>query len=156
MSPRTDLRRFPFVSGLVLGGLLALAGRPAAAQSLSLSLGAGTLRFADAHPGTTPMIPAVENPVGITVNFTGPGNWVLTVLSGGDLESGSGSIPISRVRWTGSGAAFRNGTLSKTSAQTVASGNGSATGALTFYLQNSWTYAVGNYSQTLTFTAVSF
>jgi hypothetical protein len=49
-----------------------------------------------------------------------------------------------------------NGTLSKTVAQTIASGTDDQIGFrdlyLTFSLVNSWTYPVGTYSQSLVFT----
>ena len=51
---------------------------------------------------------------------------------------------------------FQNGTLSKTTAQTVASGTedqaSPATGGVIFTLTNSWTSDTGIYTQTLVFT----
>ena len=63
--------------------------------------------------------------------------WTLTVLAGGDLNSGSSTVDISNVTWVATPAPpFQNGTLSKTVAQTLASGTGNvnpaATGSVTF------------------------
>ena len=83
--------------------------------------------------------------------------WLLTVIADGDLVSGPSTIDISAVSWIGSPSPpFQNGTLSKTTAQTVATGPGNvsspSTGTLTFRLANSWTYDAGVYTQTLVFT----
>ena len=165
---RPAFRPFQFGSacrlavGVALGSSLLLgSGRPVEAQqgNLALTLGASTIRFPDANPSLTPSIAAIENPIPVEVKYTGQGNWVLTVIAGGDLTSGPDVIPISRVRWTATGATYRDGTMSKTTAQTVGSGTRNVQGSqgtLRFTLQNSWAYATGNYAQVITFTAISF
>ena len=75
----------------------------------------------------------------------------------GDLVSGPSTIDIGEMSWIASPSPpFQNGTLSKTTAQTVASGTDNvanpSTGTLTFRLTNSWTYDAGIYTQTLVFT----
>jgi len=147
-------------SAVLLGtALLLLCGGRASADKISITVATSTIRFQDSNPDLTPSVPAVENPVAVSVDFSGNGTWVLQVIANGDLISGAEVIPINRVSWTSSGAAFVPGTLSKSSGQTVASGGKSNTpfnGSLRFFLQNSWNYATGNYGQSLTFTAVSF
>lgn len=151
-------RRAPRVTGI--GGLLftlcALGTAPANAASLGISLAAPSLRFQASNPAVQPTVPALENPIAVSVNYSGTGNWVLNVLADGDLLSAGSSIPISRIRWTANGAAFSSGTLSKTSPQAVGTGNVSATGSLSFFLADSWNFAAGSYAQTITFTAVEF
>jgi hypothetical protein len=138
---------------------LALLGTPAAsdAQRLEVNVLPGTISIASADPDTTPVVSAA--PAMITYRVRGNGNdpWLLTVLASGDLRSGPSTIPISQVSWTATPAPpFRNGTLSSSIAQTVASGNGNVNplriGFITFRLTNSWTYDVGVYTQTVVFT----
>lgn len=81
----------------------------------------------------------------------------MTVLAAGDLISADSTVDISSVSWIATPAPpFRNGALSKTVPQIVASGTGNevpmTTGSLTFRLTNSWTYDAGLYTQTLIFT----
>ena len=82
--------------------------------------------------------------------------WNVTLQAGGDLVSGGSAIDISAVTWTITPAPpFANGTLSKSVAQTLASGAGNVpklTGTITFKLANSWNYDVGTYTQSLIFT----
>ena len=128
----------------------------AAAQKVDLSVTPGVITFPAADPDTMPVISAA--PVQISYRIrqnTGP--WTLTVLAGGDLNSGSSTVDISNVTWTATPAPpFQNGTLSKTIAQRLASGNGNvvpaATASITFRVANSWTYTAGTYTQTVIFT----
>ena len=79
----------------------------------------------------------------------------LTVQAGGNLVSGTDTIPISNVTWVGTGAGYAtNGTMSSAAAQAVGSwtNSGSRTGTQTFSLANSWDYAVGTYTATATYT----
>jgi hypothetical protein len=143
---------------VLAGAMLLLPCGRAAADKISLTLGTSIIQFQDANPDTTPSVQAVS-PVPVTVNFDGNGTWVLQILANGDLVSGANTIPINRISWTASGVTFMNGTLSKSTAQTVATGNkqtSDASGTLRFFLQNSWNYATGSYGQSLTFTAVTF
>jgi hypothetical protein len=84
-------------------------------------------------------------------------SWILEIYSNLDLTSGADIIPIGNVRWTvtGSGtppANYYNGTFSKgVYLPTVgATGNTNQQIYFKFYLQNSWTYATGNYSVVIT------
>lgn len=115
-----------------------------------------SISFPSANPDVTPVVAAA--PIVVTVRVrqnTGP--WTLTVLANGDLLSGGSTVDIANVTWTATPAPpFRGGTLSKTVAQTIASGTGTVNpaqnGSVTFRLANSWTYSAGNYTQTLVFT----
>lgn len=148
------------IRGWICAGLaLLVAGmgaRPARAEELGLSLSSSTLRFPDGNASTTPSLASQDNPVLVSVNYAGTGNWVLTVLASGDLQSAESSIAISNIRWSAAGNGFYPGTLSKTSPQSVATGTGSASGTLSFFLANRSHYASGHYTQEITFTVTSF
>jgi hypothetical protein len=153
---------------LVLAAALALAAsaRPSGQgrgggnnPQLDLSVSPASISFPGADPDVTPVIAAA--PVVVTVRVRqNAGPWTLTVLAGGDLIAGPATVDISNVSWTATPAPpFQNGTLSKTVAQTLASGTGDVNpaqnGSVTFRLANSWTYSAGNYTQTLVFTLSS-
>lgn len=153
---------------VAVSALLALAvgARPAgqgrgggANPQLDLSVSPMSISFASADPDTTPVIPSA--PVVVTVRVRqNQGPWTLTVLAGGDLIAGPATVDITNVSWTATPAPpYRNGTLSKTVAQTLASGtdnvNPAQNGSVIFRLANSWTYSAGNYTQTLVFTLSS-
>lgn len=103
-----------------------------------------------------PNIPASGGPIAITAKArTTIGSTVtLSVEAANDLQSGLDTIPATQLRWTATGTGFVAGTMSKTAAQTVASwtSSGSWTGSQTYTLLNSWAYATGTYSTTLTYT----
>ena len=121
-----------------------------------LTLSASTLVFPDSDPDTIPEVRAAGGPVTITAKATTTiGSTVtLVVQAAGDLRSGLDAIPVTQLRWTATGAGFVPGTMSQTAAQRVASwvSSGSWTGTQTYGLLNSWTYATGTYSTTLTYT----
>jgi len=121
-----------------------------------LTLSSLTLAFPDADPDTVPNIPASGGPLTITAKArTTIGSTVtLVVVASGDLRSGLDVIPATQIRWTTSGTGFVPGTMSKAAAQMVATwvSSGSWTGTQTYSLTNAWTYAIGTYSTTLTYT----
>lgn len=121
-----------------------------------LVVSATTLTFPNSDPDTVPMIAASEGAVPITASArnSGTNQVILSVLASDDLRSGLNVIDISALRWTGSGPGFVDGTMSKTAAQTagVWSTSGSYSGTMAFTLLNSWSYAVGTYGTTLTYT----
>jgi hypothetical protein len=121
-----------------------------------LTLSSSTLVFPDADPDTVTSIPANGSPLTITAKArTSVGSVVtLVVKSSGNLQSGLDTIPASQVRWTATGTGFVAGTMSDAAAQTVGSwvSSGSWTGTQTYTLRNAWTYAVGTYTATLTYT----
>lgn len=143
----------------LLAAVWAIAGLSSttpAAQRLDLSVTPLTISFPSSDPDVVPIV--IAAPVQVTYRVRqNNGPWTLTVLSSGDLISGVSAVDISNVSWVASPAPpFQNGTLSKTVAQRLASGNGNinptATGSVTFRLANSWTYSAGTYTQTLVFT----
>jgi hypothetical protein len=114
----------------------------------------GAVAFADADPETTTVIDA--SPINVTVRArTSPSETVtLTVIADGDLVNlDSQIIPIANLSWTAGGTGFVPGTAS-TAAVSVGSwsGPGTRTGTQTYRLVNSWAYATGTYSVTLTYT----
>jgi hypothetical protein len=121
-----------------------------------LTLGSTTVTFPDADPDTTAIIPANEGAISIDAKAkTSSGTPVtLTILAAGDLVSGTDTITINNVTWLASGAGFVTGTMSRITAQSVASwtGSGNRTGTQTYRLANSWAYATGNYSASATYT----
>jgi hypothetical protein len=126
----------------------------ASAPTATLTLGVGSISFPSASPATTPSIAATQNPISVTVRTTNTTTWSLTVLANGDLVAGANTIAISNVTWTATGTGFVAGTMSKTTAHTVASGAGNVnrTGRQSYFLANSWTYRTGSYSQTVVYT----
>jgi hypothetical protein len=130
----------------------------AAAQRLDISVTPLSINFPPADPDSTPVL--FSPPVQVTYRVrANPGGrpWTLSVLAAGDLISGAATIDISNITWVATPAPpFQNGTLSKTVAQTLASGTGNVaagqTGSITFRLANSWTYIAGTYTQTIVFT----
>ena len=131
--------------------------RDAAAQQLDLSISPAVITVPSADPDTMPVLTSSPVQVNYRVRQNNRQTWLLTVVANGDLVSGPSTIDISAVSWIASPSPpFQNGTLSKTTAQTVAAGPGNvanpSTGTLTFRLTNSWTYDAAIYTQTLVFT----
>jgi len=122
----------------------------------TLTLGVAAINFADSDPTTVPSISATENPVSVTARVrTGAASTAtLTCIAGGALISGTDTIAISNVTWTAGGNGFVGGTMSSTLAQSAGSWTGSGNNSSTFSysLANSWSYAIGSYSQTVTYT----
>jgi hypothetical protein len=166
-------RHAPGVTLLVLAALVVSAGPLVYPASLTrtatatatvnglakLTLSSSSLAFPDADPDTVTSIPANGSPLTITAKArTSIGSVVtLVVKSAGNLQSGLDTIPVSQVRWTATGTGFVGGTMSATTAQTVGSwvSSGSWSGTQSYTLLNAWTYAVGTYTTTLTYTLTS-
>lgn len=120
-----------------------------------LSFSTATLTFPDADPDLVPQVPAAGGPVTITAKArAAAGLVVLTVLANGPARSGVNTISADAFTWTASGGGFVAGTVSSTVPQMVGSwtGSGIRTGAQTYVFRNSWKYAAGVYSLTLTYT----
>ena len=121
-----------------------------------LTLSRATLSFPNADPDTTPAIAASGGPLTLTAKArTAVGSTVtLSVEASGDLQSGLDTISISRISWTATGPGFVDGTLSATGARAVGTwvSSGSWIGTQSYALSNSWNYAPGTYSATLTYT----
>ena len=140
--------------------VIAMLSMPSTAASQVLILSPQTISFPSSDPDTVPVVSAP--PMQVTYLVVGGGRgraWSITVRANGDLTAGAAQIPISNITWVATpNPPFRNGTLSSTVAQTLASGTGSIVlnrGSVTFRLANSWNYSVGNYSQTVVFTLSS-
>jgi hypothetical protein len=121
-----------------------------------LVLAPTVINFPDADPDLTPSIAATENSVNVLSNVrtTLAGVSTLTCQANGDLASGGDVIPITNVTWTAAGVGYVAGTMNTAVAQNVGSwtGSGANVGTMDFFLANSWTYNVGNYSQTVAYT----
>ena len=122
-----------------------------------LTLGVSTINFPDADPDTTPSVAATENAVSVTAKVrTGASSTAtLTHLAGGDLTSGGNTIAISNVTWTATGTGYAStGRMNKSTAQSVGSwtGSGSYSGTLSYSIVNSWSYTIGNYTVSTTYT----
>lgn len=113
----------------------------------------GTVSFADADPATVPSISAAALDVQLQARTSPGGNVTLTVQASGDFVSGTDIIAINNLSWTSTGTGFVAGTMG-TTAQSLGSwtGPGARNGTQTYALVNSWTYAPGTYSTTLTYT----
>ena len=127
------------------------------AQQVTLSVSPNTFDFPSSDPDSVPSIAAGPVTVSYKVTGNGTGNWRITILANGDLVAGAATIPAATITWTATPAPpFQAGTMSKTIAQTVASGTGNAattqTGTVLFALANSWSYDMGIYSQTFAMT----
>jgi hypothetical protein len=120
-----------------------------------LSFSSTTLSFADADPDAVTQIPASGGPITITAKArAAQAPIVLTVLANGNPRSGVTTLPADAFTWTATGAGFVGGTVSATTPQVVGSwtGSGIRAGSQTFLFRNSWSYPVGVYSMTLTYT----
>ncbi len=118
-----------------------------------LTLSPTTISFPDANPTTTPSI-AANVPVDVTARVRTNGLPTLQVLANGDLISGPNSIAANQVTWSAA-APFIGGTMNTGTPQNAATfvvGSGLYSGTYTFALANSWSYAIGAYSTTATYT----
>lgn len=142
--------------------VVAWLSMPAIASLQVLIVAPQTITFPSSDPDTVPVVSAP--PVQVTYLVVGGGRgrgntWNISVRANGDLIAGPAQIPISNITWAATpNPPFRDGTLSSTVAQTLASGSGPITlsrGSVTFRLANSWDYTAGNYTQTVVFTLSS-
>ncbi len=116
-----------------------------------------TVNFVDTDPATASIPGDVTVMITAKARVAKDGVWTLDVKAGGDLtEAGGGVIPIGAITWTcGDGGGYAaGGTMNKTTAQAVGSftNSGSHVGTQTYAMANSWSYATGSYSATLTYT----
>jgi hypothetical protein len=126
------------------------------AARAKLQFGLLAMSFPDADPDSTPSIPANVNPLSVTSSArTGSSQTdSLTCLASGDLISGINTIAISNMTWTATGTGYVAGTMNRTAAQTAGSwtGPGQRTGTFSYFLANSWSYTIGNYSTSINYT----
>ena len=117
-----------------------------------LTLGTASITFADSDPDTVPSITVA--PINLTVKARkASGSVTVSVVASADLTSGTDTIGISNLTWTATGSGYVAGTMALTD-QSLASfaNSGSYAGTQTYALANSWTYATGSYSTTVTYT----
>ena len=134
-------------------------------STAKLTLGATTLTFPDSDPDNTPLITATEGAINVTAKAkTAAGSSVALEVrssggSSGNLISGSGdTIPIGNLRWQGTGTGFVGGPTNVSNTNQLAGSwnqSGNYSGTQTFSLVNSWAYAVGTYTATITYTLTS-
>jgi hypothetical protein len=117
---------------------------------------AASISFADADPDVLATLPAAPLTIAVKARTSGTGAVTLTVRASQDLTSAtSDTIAISALKWTSTGTNFAlNGTSSSGGEVNVmsATGSGNHTGIQTYTLDNSWAYATGVYTTTLTYT----
>ncbi|RII28999.1 MAG: hypothetical protein CXR31_03775 [Geobacter sp.] len=167
LSTLTTLVALTLTVLLVSGTEQAAAAPP---PTLTVSLSITNITFPDQDPDFFPVSQQTGLPVQITLTTKNIGTatpYSCSVLARGDLTSGLAIIPVSNIGWTAvtlaadAGESFYSGTLSKTTAVVVAQGSGNENrpsplqADLTFFIQNLWSYATGNYSQTIDFTITS-
>lgn len=133
---------------------------PLHAAAARLTISPLTVSFPSSDPDVVPSVAASENPISVRVQIEGSPSMVsqLTAATGGELVSGSNIIPISKVTWTASGSGYVSGRLSSSQPQLVGQwlGKNDSQGQLRFWLENSWSYAVGAYSQNLVYTLIAY
>jgi len=115
----------------------------------------GAVAFGDADPDLTPIIAATALNISVKARTGANQAVTLTVQAGGDFtETGGGTIGISNLTWLVTGGGFVAGTAASASAVSVGSwtNSGNQSGTQTYRLANSWAYATGSYSVTLTYT----
>jgi hypothetical protein len=126
------------------------------AARAKLQFGLLAMSFPDADPDSVPSNPANVNPLSVTSSArTGSSSTVaLTCLASGDLIAGTNTIAISNMTWTATGTGYVAGTMNRTTDQTAGSwtGPGQRTGAFSYSLTNLWSYVIGNYSTTISYT----
>jgi len=146
---------------------LTVPGAAAQTRTVTLSTNIGSraklqffglpaMNFPDANPDSVPSNPANVNPLSVTSSArTGSSQTAtLTCLASGDHIAGTNTIVISNMTWTATGAGYLPGTMNRTTAQTAGSwtGSGQRAGTFSYFLANSWSYTVGNYSTSINYT----
>ena len=119
-----------------------------------LTVGAASVTFNDADPDVTPLLTATAAlSLNVRSRTAAASNVTLTVQSGGDLTSGSDTIPIANLTWTATGTGYVAGTMGTTASSLGSwTGGGNELGTQTYQLVNSWNYRTGTYSATITYT----
>ena len=103
------------------------------------------------------VVPVQADPLTVSAKARVPPNTriVLTVQANGPFTSGGSTIPVNKLSWTMTGTGFQaGGTANEHAAKTLGSwrGPGSWTGRQVYEFLDSWDYAVGTYSVTMTYT----
>lgn len=127
------------------------------AQTLYLQITPHSINFPDADPDLHPLIQASEQVIlELEISETNS-NWHLTVLSQGDLQSETMTIPVENVSWRVSPSPpFFHGNLNKIQPQLLGKGGSPVkiSAQIDFFLKNKWDYSPGTYSQFILFTLI--
>ncbi|MGQ9922154.1 MAG: hypothetical protein ACUVRZ_12625, partial [Desulfobacca sp.] len=130
-----------------------------APPKVRLSISPNAISFPDADPDTVPAIAAQGNPVRVEIIARSAGQLTLTARATTHLVSGSETIACNHVTWQATGAGFQDGCLLLQTEVPVGKwlplGVARIQGSLSFWLANSWHYAVGTYKATVVFTATA-
>ena len=106
-------------------------------------------------PGS--VVPVSATPLTVTAKarVTGNARVLLTVQADGPLTSGVSTIPANKVTWTTTGPGFQTSGTANVNAPRIVGqwrGSGIWTGSQTYKFTDDWTYAVGAYTMTMTYT----
>jgi|WetSurMetagenome_2_1015567.scaffolds.fasta_scaffold327811_1 hypothetical protein len=123
-------------------------------DSATLTLSQPNITFPNANPDDYPVIDIGPYNVSARVRVASGAVSTLTHVAASDLVSGSDSIGINQVSWTATGTGYLNGTMNNSTPQSVGSfsGPGAHNGTFSYRLVNSWTYPVGTYTASSTYT----
>jgi hypothetical protein len=119
-----------------------------------LDVSPSTISFDDPADPTTTMTATAPVTVSVKARTAATNNVTLTVQSDHDLQAGSDNIAIGNLSWTAGGELTAGTMVNQPSAASLGSwtGSGNHTGDQTYKLANSWTYNIGVYSATITYT----
>jgi hypothetical protein len=128
-----------------------------AKAKLTINGGAtASISFADADPDVVATLPAAPLTIAVKARTSANGAVTLTVRASQDLTAAPlVTIDISGLKWTSTGANFAGSGTSSTAAEVnvmSVNGSGNHTGIQSYTLDNSWAYATGTYTTTLTYT----
>ena len=146
-----------YAQGQTASGTVNVNATVSAKAKLTINGGAtASINFADADPDILATVPANPLSIAVKARTTANGAVTLTVRASQDLTSAaSDTIDIGALKWTSTGANFAgSGTSSMAAEVNVMSvtGSGNHTGVQNYTLDNSWAYATGTYTTTLTYT----
>jgi hypothetical protein len=145
---------------------LSVAGGASQTQTIALStniasrakliFGSSAMNFTSANPDSMPSVPANVNPISVTSSArTGLSQSAkLTCLASGDLASGTSTIAIKNISWTATGAGYLPGVMNSLTSQNTGSwtGSGQYSGTFSYFFGNSWSYTIGNYTTSVSYT----
>ena len=117
----------------------------------------GSISFPDTDPDVPGAIPNSGGPVSIAAKARVAPTTPVTLTVVADkthFDDPGTTIPVGALKWTSSGGVFNGTGTMANAAQSVGFWTGPAnhSGTQTYTLDNSWAYAPGTYSVTLTYT----
>lgn len=115
----------------------------------------GDISFPDSDPDVVTSIPA-SAAVSVQARArVAPTQGLVVTVAADDthIDETTDTIPVSNLTWTATGTNFIGGTMSNTASNVAAwSGPTNQTGTQNYVLANSWAYAPGTHTVTLTYT----